>query len=291
MSKLMDDDELGYVYIAEKSNEGYNELSNIEVHDNIPGIFFVEYDQCLQSFDVMNRNHRMYDRSNIEECLKSEKIQSQIAHRGWFMELDHPMQKYKNKPLTPERIQSIDYDRRCAVILDPHMKGNLLVSRIATTPGGLGEGLAKDIVGINYTPMASCRAIANMISRNGKPYVWVKKLITYDTVSYASHREADTLSTPKAIVKKVQAVTESVCDTIEEKVTDIVVPLKEILTNIGHKDVNTQLVLESFALDESDIIGIDDSHTHSIIKAGDNTIYAKVSPEVVNDIDDFFASF
>lgn len=293
MSKVFNDgDDLGYVYIAEQTNIGRNDLRSINVIDEDPNIFMVEYTQCLQSFDVLNRNQRYYDKDNIWDCIaNSEKIQSQLAHNGWFSELDHPMAKYANMKLSPERIQNPEFRESCCVIKNPRLEGNLLMAEMRTLPNKLGTDLAKMIVGVNYKPMASCRAIANMSSKNGKPYVFVKRLITYDTVNYASHREADVVSPIKTIVKKVGEFTESAKDVIEEGTKAVVIPLREILMNVANKDVTTQMVMESFDLTDDCLIGFDDNNTHAILKESDNRIFVKMSPETVKNVNDYFASF
>lgn len=298
MSVLKEDDALGLVYIAEASNEGYENFDKYDVIEE-HGLFMVRFRQVLQSFDVLNRNNRYYDGDNVWECIQVEKIQSQLSHNGLFMELDHPMQKYKDKPLSAERIQSIDYDRRCAVIKNLKRVGNLIEAEITTTNNDKGVGIAKDIVGIGYRPMASCRAIASMIVKNNKPYVHMKKFITYDMVSYASHKEADTVGGYTPILKEINAVKESVEDTIKAKAipmiesvnNDIVIPLKDILTNLGKTDVTTQVVLESFDLGVEDIVGVTKSHDKVIIENDGNYIYANISKDSVKKVNDFFSSF
>jgi hypothetical protein len=230
----------------------------------------------------------MYDGDNIWECIQSEKIQSQLAHNGWFMELDHPMQIYKDKPLTPERIQSISYDRRCCVIKNPRRVGNLLKADIETLNTDKGEGLAKDIIAHGYQPMASARAIANLINRSGKPYVWVKRLITYDTVNYASHREADLdKGSMTTVVKDINISESSSIDSY-----DVMIPLKDILEMVGKTDVNAQIIMESFDINPNNLIGFTDNHRQMIIKDNDsNLIYANISRESTKKVNDFFASF
>lgn len=286
-----DGDDLGYVYISERTNDGYNDFKTYDVkNDN--GLLMVTYTQCLQSFDVLNRNQRFYDKNNVWDCIaNSEKIQSQLAHNGWFSELDHPMAKYAGQKLSPERIQNPEYRESCCVIKNPRLEGNLLIADMTTLPNNLGTDLAKIIIGVNYKPMASCRAIANMQSKNGKPYVFVKRLITYDTVNYASHREADMLSPAKTVIKKVGTMTESAIDDIKESVSSVVIPLKEILQSVVQKDVTTQMVMESFDLSEDCIIGFDHNNTHAIIKERDNRIFVKMSPETVEEVNDYFSSF
>lgn len=297
MSLPKENDALGFVYIAEASNEGYENFDKFDVIEE-HGLFMVEFTQILQSFDVLNRNQRYYDGDNVWECIQAEKIQSQLAHNGLFMELDHPMQKYKDMPLSAERIQSIDYDRRCAVIKDLKRVGNLIEGRIRTTNNDKGVGIAKDIVGIGYRPMASCRAIASMIVKNNKPYVHMKRFITYDMVSYASHKEADTVGGYTAISKQVKAVKESTNDIIDKKIplieavnNDIIIPLRDILTNLGQTDVTTQVVLESFNLDTDDIVGVTKNHNQIIIENDGNYIYTNIDKESVKKVNDFFASF
>lgn len=292
MSKAFQDgDDLGYVYISENTNAGINDFKTYDVKSD-GDMFMVTYTQCLQSFDVLNRNQRYYDKDNVWDCIAhSEKIQSQLAHNGWFSELDHPMAKYADKKLSPERIQNPEFRESCCVIKNPRLEGNLLMAEMTTLPNKLGTDLAKMIVGVNYRPMASCRAIANMQSKNGKPYVFVKRLITYDTVNYASHREADMISPAKTIVKKFGSFTESVKDFVEEADRSVVVPLREILQTVVNKDVTTQMVMESFNLTDDSIIGFNDNNTHAIIKEADNRIYVKMSPDTVKEVNDYFASF
>ena len=296
MSRLLEDESMGLYYISEISNEGENTIEDLDVVDEGHGIFYVKYMQTLQSFDVMNRNQRHYDGDNVWDCIvNSEKIQSQIRHNGWFMELDHPMQIYKDKPLTPERIQNPSYDRRCAIIKKPFRTSNLLRSPIVTTCNDLGEGLAKDIIAHKYQPMASLRAIANLINKGGKPYVWVKKVITYDTVNYASHREADSdMNTMRTVTKAINAgpLTES---TVIERPSldnyDMLIPLKDILEMVGKTDVNAQIIMESFEIDTKELVGFNQNRTQMIMKDGTNTIYANISPESTRKVNDFFASF
>ena len=292
MSNLLTDD-LGLYYISEISNEGINTIESMEVVDKGHGIFFVTYEQTLQSFDVLNRNQRFYDGDNIWECIQTEKIQSQLAHNGWFMELDHPMQVYKDKPLSPERIQSISYDRRCALIKKPRRVGNLLKATIETTNNDLGEGLAKDIIAHGYQPMASCRAIANIVNRGGKPYVMVKRLITYDTVNYASHREADSdKSSMHTVVTDLNININESANNVNINSYDVMIPLKEILESVGKTDVNAQLIMESFEIDPNNLIGFNNTNTQMIMKdASNNMIYANISRESTKKVNDFFASF
>lgn len=280
----------GFMYLAEQTTPEDYPISNLEVHDN-HGVFFVTFDTCLHSFDVINRNNRQYMSENIQECLQSERILAMLQDRAWFGEMDHPMQKYKDKPLSPERIQSIEMDRRSHKILDPQFKSNLLLSKIETSSGTeAGRGFASEIIQ-GLVPAFSCRAIAGLRLINGKPTVVVRKVITYDWVLYPSHKEAHATSKAQGVVKTIGSFTESAVDKVKEYSKDILLPLKEVLENVGHRDVNTQLIMESFELSQDDMLGFTNDYSHMIIKDGTNTVYSKISKDSVDEVKDFYSSF
>lgn len=77
------DPNMGMVFIEEQTSPEVNEVKNFDVIDK-NGIFYVDFESCIHSFDVMNRNSRMYRGSNIEKCLQTERIQSYLSHGGWY---------------------------------------------------------------------------------------------------------------------------------------------------------------------------------------------------------------
>lgn len=283
------DEALGFVYLSEQTSFN-SELKNINtINDN--GIFIVEFDACLHSFDVLNRNNRLYESKNIWDCIMTEKIQSLLRDNLWAGESDHPTPEYKDKPLSAERIQSIWLPNRSHLITNPRIQGDKLNAHIKTFPNAVGTDFAKEIIALNAVPEFSCRSIASMQLKCGKPTVSVRRLITYDRVLYPSHREATAINTPKAVIKKVKTITESTVEHIKEATESIVIPLKEILETVGKTDVNAQMIMESFELNYNDMIGFDNGNNHLIIKDNDNRIYCKISPETKHKVDDFFASF
>ena len=57
--------------------------------------------------------------------------------------MDHPLQEYKDKPLSPERIQTVKLDRRSHKIMRPKITGNMLNAHIETASGTeAGKGFA-----------------------------------------------------------------------------------------------------------------------------------------------------
>ena len=286
-----DNDNMGYMYIAEESSVyGGSPVKNIDVVDK-NGVFFVSFDSVLHTFDEINRNQRQYKADNIRECLLTEKIQSLLADNAFYGERDHPTQETENGKLTPERIQAIWMPNRSHLIKRPRIVGDELQAHIETCAGtDVGVGFAKDIIQ-GLKPAFSCRAIASMKLINGKPTVIVRRLITYDWVLYPSHKRAHMISSPKGVMKSIKAFTESTMDTVKDVVGDILIPLQEILESVGKTDVNPQMIMESFELTPESLCGFDENHTHAIIKDVDNIIYAKISPQTKRRVDDFFSKF
>ena len=134
-----------------------------------------------------------------------------------------------------------------------------------------------------------------MVMRNGKPYVMVRRLITYDAPWYPSHKIAHATSGAKVTTK---SFTESVEDTVttmlesaKDKIKDVMIPLKEILTDVGRRDVTAGLIMESFDLSMDDLCGFNESHDQIIIKDHNNYIYCNIDPKSVDMVNDFYTSF
>ena len=272
MSNILDES-LGYMYISEQVSPMNNAPSNVNVCQK-PNIFYVEFDATLQSFGVMNRNHRIYDIDNVWNCINSDpKIQALLHDNAWFGECDHPASKYKDKQLSPERILNPDMNNSSHKIMSPRREGNLIKAHIQTDAGTeAGMNFAKKIIQ-GLIPGFSARAVASIENRNGKPMVNVKKIITYDWVLYPSHPEAHIDSKPQSVVKPVN-----------ESTMVTIMPLKEILEYAGKKNVNSQVILESFDLTYDNIIGFDKSVNHMIIKDKDNMIYCNMDPKLRHKI-------
>lgn len=283
----LNDTPMGYVYISESF--GDSSIKNLD-SKKTADLFYVTFDTNLQDFDVENRNKRYYDASNIMECIGSEKIQSMLRCGGWFGEFDHPAPEIAGEKLSPERIQNVPPEKRAFKIMNPKLSGNVLQATIQSAQGAVGESFGKEVLA-GWQAQFSCRAIANMVSKNGKPYVMVKRLITYDAPWFPSHAIAH--ATSKAVVTS-KSFTESVHDCIEtakDKINGIMIPLKEILRDVGRTDVNTNLIMEAFDLPIENLCGFDSSRQHVIIKDENNYVYANINPDTVKKVNEFYNSF
>lgn len=300
----LDETSMGLLYINESFTDNHSIHNLDSVSNGAINMFYVTFDTNLQDFDVMNRNRRYYDRSNIEECIKTEKIQSMLRTGGWFGEFDHPTEEEDGRPLSPKRIRNVPPDFRAFKIMNPTFVGNTLKAKIQSAQSDRGISFGKEVLA-GWIPQFSCRAIATMVNRGGKPYVIVRLLITYDAPWYPSHEIAHATSTPVATVTKISTgskadyTVESVADNIiagvKKTPTDVVhgitIPITEILHDVGVKDVNAQIIMESFDLDESCLVGFNATHDKIIMKDENNTIYANINPESVRMVNDFYSSF
>ncbi len=288
MSKLEDMSYMGYVYINESFSSG-NDIKNVDTNHH-PDIFYVTFDTNLQDFDVENRNKRYYDASNIMECIHSEKIQSLLRSGGWFGEYSHPSPLIAGQKLSPERIQDVPPECRAFKIMNPKLVGNVLTAKIQSAQGAVGEGFGKEVLA-GWIPQFSVRAIAHMVSRHGKPYVIVRRLITYDAPWYPSHAIAHATSSPVVTTKSFTESVHDTIDTVKDKINDVMVPLKEILEDVGRTDVNANMIMEAFDLGMDSLVGFDAEKKHVMIRDENNVIYANINPETVKKVNDFYHSF
>ena len=283
------DKDLGLVYIAEACDTP-GLVKNLDAR-NVAGVFYAIFDTYLQDFDILNRNRRYYDGNNVWGCIQSDnRIQSLLQSNGWFGEFEHPMPRTTTEKLSPERIRNVPPEVRAFKILNPRMDGNKLAATIQSAQGPIGEGFGKEVLA-GWIAQFSARAIATMVSRNGKPYVMMKQLITYDAPWYPSHATAHQTSTAKAVVKTFTESVKTGINNVKTAMESAIIPLKEILENIGHNDPSTQLILESFDLGMDNLVGITEDRKHTIIRDDNNIIYANVNPESIKKINEFYESF
>lgn len=294
MAKIDNEALLGYMYISEAvSLDTNNMVRNLDTAKPKNGVnlFYITFDTNLQDFDVENRNKRYYDGDNVWECFQTEKIQSLLRTGGMFGEWGHPMAYKAGEKLSPERIQDVPQEFRAFKIMNPKKIGNLLTARIQSAQGTVGESFGKEVLA-GWIPQFSLRAIAHMVSRHGKPYVIVKRLITYDAPWYPSHKIAHATSSPQVHAETfTESAHESSLENAQDYINGVMVPLKEILMDVGRSDVNANAIMEAFDLDMDCLAGFDAGRDHVIIRDDDNMIYANINPSTVKRVNDFYNSF
>ena len=285
------DEDLGYVFISESSvSDEHKTVSNIDVYNN-NNLFYITFHTNLQSFGDINRNRRRYLGDNVWSAIqKDNRLQCFLRDNCWFGEFEHPAPEYTDKKMTPQRMQLVLPANRAFKILRPKLCGSILEADIQSAQGSVGEGFGKEVLA-GWIPSFSLRAIAALKMYQNVPTVFVRKVITYDSVWYPSHEIARATSKPSAHLENIRNFCESAVDNIAASVRNVMIPLKEILESVGNTDVNTQMILESFELTDENLYGFTPDHKHVIIKDEDNTIYANISPKTKKRVDDFFNSF
>lgn len=290
-------DEIALMYLAEQTSPDDYKVKNLNIIEKL-GAVWATFDAILHSFDVMNRNRRMYDGKNVWYCItSSDRIQDNLRKKGWFGEQDHPGQDYTSMALTAERVQKIHMPNRSHAIINPHISKNLLVSTIETASTEAGIGMAKELVR-GFIPSFSCRSIAIMKERNGKPYVEVKKIITYDWVLYPSHREAEMITKPTFNNGRQKVILESVSENInsifKEYSSDFCVPVSEFedfKEFLLESDSNIQAVYEFCDEKITDITGFDPVTKNVIVNSGRNKMMVNVNMDTKKKVEDFLTSF
>lgn len=241
--------------------EDYKEDFGYKVHDE-GNRFYVTFPAVLQSFDVQNRNRRKYKSSNIMDCInKDPQIQHALKTNSWLGEIDHPAPDKCGEELTMQRIANPNLEKTSHYIRSPHLNGNLLEANIQTDSGTqAGMNMAIKIVDGKIVPCFSARVLGALQNECGEPYVFVRKLVTYDWVLFPSHAEA--------LAKIDQPLQESVTE-FEEYTNSKIIKFPELAKMAaGTEDI--KILCESFDLTEDDIIGITTTGNSVVLTEGAN---------------------
>ena len=64
-----DNENIALMYLSEQTSPSDASVKNLNIFDKI-GSTYATFEACLHSFDVLNRNRRMYDGGNVWECIE-----------------------------------------------------------------------------------------------------------------------------------------------------------------------------------------------------------------------------
>ena len=153
----------------------------------------------LQTYGDINRNRRRYGRKVLEEAVKS--VNERIREGTFLGELDHPIDQ------NPVRQVTVLYKNCSHRILDTGWSGNKLIGVVETlnTPNGqILKNLAMDIpVGFSFRGMGEVK----QLNENGETIFEVTGplvVITWDSVSFPSHKEARMIKITEGVAKTIQ---------------------------------------------------------------------------------------
>lgn len=265
-------------YIQEQSSfeDDYKGSFGYEVEEK-GNRFFVKFSAVMQSFNVLNRNKRMYDADNIMNCINNdEQIQEYLRHNSWMGEIDHPAPEFEGQKLTLQRIANPDPKKTSHYIRKPHLEGNLLKANIQTDSSNEhGMNMAIKIVDGKITPCFSARVLGALRNIGGKPIVYVNKLITYDWVLFPSHREA--------AAEINQPLAESV-QNVADKLGAKIIFLKDLAQMAANNSKETEWLCESFGLNINDVVGLShDGSSVAIMENGTNMYLQPITDKAIRN--------
>jgi hypothetical protein len=260
---------------------------------NEPGMFFVSFEACLQSFDVFNRNNRNYGLKPMKEAINADHIQELMRKGTWVGENGHPDSQ------DMKRILTVDPTKICHRICDVEFRGNLLYARIETlNDDAYGKQFTKHILqGLH--PSFSLRALAAIKKlSNGKGLIETKPhIITYDRVILPSHKEAYMdASVPVTLVRSAteSAVTTegfvpAAGNTFADKLTAIKeTAIPEVLSYVKEESQNYKDLVTFFNSNDEKVSLVNES---TVLVQGENEkLIVNLEDYIEKDIRDYFKS-
>ena len=171
---------LGYIINVSSNITGF-ESTNVIREDN--GRVIAE--GILQTADELNRNRRIYPKSELFPQLRAPRT-LELLEAGYLRaELGHPL----STQLT--RQQVIDDSRTCAQFLKLWTEGNDVWGRFRGTNNAFGESFDRDLRD-GCKPAWSLRALGTLVQTPRGAEVHNLNIITWDQVIYPSHPGAYT---------------------------------------------------------------------------------------------------
>lgn len=140
----------------------------------------VEIEANLQDVEVINRNKRLYKKSEMEAELVSSRTKELLENDGFFGEAGHPLEKDLS------RQQTIDPERMSHRFKSLWMDKNVVKGIVRAAATARGDDFHRTI--LDGTKVSfSLRALGSLEIENGIAVVRNLKTITWDWVVYPSH--------------------------------------------------------------------------------------------------------
>ena len=273
-----------YVVMEQTTPEGSKAEIVYEGKSSSGDLNFLRFRQCLQSFGHYNRNRRLWKREHIELSLQNPWIQQQLREKGGLPgENGHPISQIEGKPVSKERIVTIDPNNICLLLKDYEFKGdNMLFGTIETIDDGNGPGnrfMRNILQGID--PAVSCRS---MVPQRKNPdgttdVTGPGRLICYDRVFIPSHEEAFRDHT-KPITNVIKG--NKISPAYESMITDADFTswAANKCDNVKFILEDLQPVMESYSIDKEGFLGVKTDIGHVYIPLRQNK-------KIMREIKDF----
>jgi hypothetical protein len=257
-------------FIQESPVDSEMDRNGYTVKQSVFGTPYCEFEGTLQTFNCYNRMGRRYDGNEIDRRVKEdERIQTLIRQNKFFGEDNHPAANIKGEQLSDIRMTIPDPHNSAHSMRNLRLEGDRYRAHITTHPKTeSGQRVTSEIIDLGAVPSFSVRLLGNMIpnARPNSPNIRVNKIITWDMVSFPSHRDADADIAPRSFNESYQMNLEG-----DENGYGRVVFLQELAKYCADKDENMNVIMESFEISMDEITGIAngniiiDSHDRSRI--------------------------
>lgn len=210
--------------------------------ENRPGVHFIRFPACLQTYNVFNRNNRKYMLEPMKKSWAAPHLQELIKAGDFMGENGHPDSN------SPKRIVTIDPKVVCHRITRIWFKGNAIYGDIET--------LNDDLYGKQFmmhvlqnckaafslralVPLTKIDAVRTEIRQPGH-------IIAVDRVILPSHKEAYQVDAPIEMIKSTEAL-ESMIPTGQSN-KDLTMTLESAswLDYIQDQSVNLKTIMNNF---------------------------------------------
>lgn len=250
------------------------------------GLLYLKFDTVLQSFEVQNRNKRIYSGDAIMESLAAPHVQELLRKKSFVSEYGHPLSKDMS------RVTQIDPARVCGRINSYYRVGNLLKGEFETfDDGALGTVLTRRILQ-GMEPAYSLRAVAKLNkTKDGKDIMNTKAhVVSYDTVILPSHVEAyrDESKDIQLVNQPIQESTIIEYDNAEDYA--FVVNESMLTDFVINESKNVKLVKNVLDI-IPETIKLSPDLKNIILTEGNTSCYVKTEDKIKFDIRNFLSKF
>lgn len=248
---------------------------NLKVFDK-NSLMYVRFDTTFQSFNVRNRNGRIYMGSAMVPSLNAEHILELEKKNSWLGEAGHPHSD------DMKRILTIDPKLTSHRIVSHTVDNNFCRGTVETLDdGGYGTKMTKSILQ-GMEPAFSLRALAPITKRgDGTQLVQGKAhVVTYDWVILPSHKDAyrDESKPIETIVKQIGESGNSVSECSLTQVHESA--LKEF---VAMESMNVKVVSNVCEV-AMESMNISKDFRHAILKEGGTTYVVPLEEKIERDI-------
>lgn len=222
----------------------------------------------LQDLDVVNRNRRVYAKSDMLPELKCERTRELIESGNFKGENGHPMSD------NIARQQTIDPMLVCVKYLKIWNEGNLIMGQFTGTNNQLGEDFNKDLRD-GEKPSFSLRALGSLETVNGRAYVRNLKIITWDRVIYPSHKRA---YTQKIVSESADVVERNNEVVVQENYSGKLIPINDprVVDFIKMESASLNMLSEMLEMPMDNMMFLEDGNVRLYNENGQTVI---MSPE------------